>query len=152
VIAIDRRVVQGPVVYCAFEGGGDYSTRAEAFRQRYLPEDTESLHFYLLDTQIDLVADHKEIIASIRSQVTDRRAPVCVVLDTLNRSLAGSESKDKDMAMCALPSGEIRVKSAVAAGLTGHLAQSLAGVPRHLVRPEFGVETCCCGSSRNLPQ
>jgi hypothetical protein len=52
VIAIDRRVVQGPVVYCAFEGGGDYSTRAEAFRQRYLPEDTESLHFYLLDTQI----------------------------------------------------------------------------------------------------
>jgi len=92
-----RRVQRGPVVYCAFEGASGYSARAEAFRQRYLAEDHEAPDFYLLDAQIDLAADSPAIIGDIRAQVRER-APACVVLDTLNRSLAGSESNDKDMA------------------------------------------------------
>jgi hypothetical protein len=90
-----RRVQQGPVVYCAFEGGGGYPARAEAFRQRNLPEDHEPFDFFLLDAQIDLVKDQPDIVAGVRAQSA---APACVVLDTLNRSLNGSESLDKDMA------------------------------------------------------
>ena len=62
-----------------------------------MAEDHEAPDFYLLDAQIDLAADSPAIIGDIRAQVRER-APGCVVLDTLNRSLAGSESNDKDMA------------------------------------------------------
>ena len=34
-----RRVQQGPVVYCAFEGGLGVSKRVEAWRRRFLPSD-----------------------------------------------------------------------------------------------------------------
>jgi AAA domain len=101
-----RRVQQGPVVYCAFEGGSGYNGRAEAFRQRHLPQEPEPFDFYLLDAQIDLVADHAAIMAAIRTQTG--RAPACVVLDTLNRSLAGSESNDKDMALYIRAADAIR--------------------------------------------
>jgi hypothetical protein len=106
----DRRVQQGPVVYCAFEGGSGYNARAEAFRQRCLAQDHQPIDFYLLDAQIDLVADHAAIIAAIRAKVTAANAalPACVVLDTLNRSLAGSESNDKDMALYIRAADAIR--------------------------------------------
>src|SRR5207244_2584184 len=45
---------------------------------------------------LDLVADHQELIAAIKSQL-DTESPTAVVLDTLNRSLRGSESSDEDM-------------------------------------------------------
>jgi RecA-family ATPase len=89
-----RRVEQGPIVYCAFEGASGYRARAEAFRQQNLPEDYEPFDFFLMDAQIDLAADHAALVASIRARNT---APAAVVLDTLNRSLNGSESTDKDM-------------------------------------------------------
>jgi AAA domain len=100
-----RRVQQGPVVYCAFEGGGGYPARAEAFRQKYLPEDSAPFDFFLLDAQIDLVKDQPDIVAAIRAQSA---SPACVVLDTLNRSLAGSESNDKDMAFYIRAADAIR--------------------------------------------
>jgi hypothetical protein len=93
----ERRVQQGPVVYCAFEGASGYSARAEAFRQRHLAQDHQPIELYLLTEQIDLAADHRLIIAAIQGQIAEGRKPACVVLDTLNRSLAGSESSDKDM-------------------------------------------------------
>src|SRR5262249_1766079 len=100
-----RRVQQGPVVYCAFEGGGGYSARAEAFRQRNLPAEHDPFDFFLLDAQIDLVKDQPDIVAAIRAQ---NAAPACVVLDTLNRSLNGSESNDKDMAQYIRAADAIR--------------------------------------------
>jgi hypothetical protein len=42
------------------------------------------------------VKDHRALIASIREQI-DTENPVSVTLDTLNRSLAGSESSDENM-------------------------------------------------------
>src|SRR5262249_56380267 len=63
-----RRVQRGPVVYCAFEGGGGYSARAEAFRQRNLPEEHEPFDFFLLDAQIDLVKYHSDSCGEIRPQ------------------------------------------------------------------------------------
>jgi hypothetical protein len=104
----DRRVQQGSVVYCAFEGGSGYGARAEAFRQNRLSEDFPPIEFYLLDAQIDLVKDQPAIVAAIRAQVPEGGIPACVVLDTLNRSLAGSESNDKDMALYIRAADAIR--------------------------------------------
>jgi AAA domain-containing protein len=90
-----RRVHQGPVVYCAFEGQTGVAARAEAFRKQELIEQ-EDVPFYLEPVTLDLVRDHKALIAAIKQQLGDA-APVAVTLDTLNRSLRGSESSDEDM-------------------------------------------------------
>src|SRR5262245_42427928 len=80
-----RRVHQGPVVYCYFEGQAAASQRAEAFRQRHLAECADTVPFYLMPVTIDLVAERKTLIEVIRSTVGAIN-PVLVVLDTLNRS------------------------------------------------------------------
>jgi hypothetical protein len=91
-----RKVIQGPVVYCAFEGQDGYGKRAEAFRQRHLAESADPVPFYLVATNMSLVKDHLELIKAIEMHLGDVK-PVAVALDTLNRSLTGSESDDKDM-------------------------------------------------------
>src|SRR5262245_1911051 len=92
----DRRVQQGPVVYCAFEGQNGFEARAEAFRQTFPIEASDPVPFYLEPLTLDLVADHAELIAIIGQQL-GVAPPVLVVLDTLNRSLRGSENDSKDM-------------------------------------------------------
>jgi len=90
-----RRVQAGPVVYCAFEGQTGFEARIEAYRLRHaLPRNPP---FFLQPMTLDLVKDHPALISVVRSHLSND-PPVAVVLDTLNRSLAGSESKDEDMA------------------------------------------------------
>jgi hypothetical protein len=89
-----RKVTQGGVVYCAFEGAEGYGKRAEGFRQRRLAEDAAPVPFYLVAARMGFVKDHSDLISSIKDQIA---YPYVVVLDTLNRSLDGSESDDKDM-------------------------------------------------------
>jgi hypothetical protein len=89
-----RRVQQGTVVYLALEGGKGFEARIEAFRQRFLPEDHDPVPFYLIADALNLVKEHQDLIGCIRLQCG---TPALVVIDTLNRSLAGSESDDKDM-------------------------------------------------------
>jgi hypothetical protein len=84
-------VQSGPVVYCAFEGADGFRGRAEAFRRQH---GIQEAPFYLVPAVMDLIADHGQLIAAIRAQTT---TPVVVTLDTLNRSLVGSESNDEDM-------------------------------------------------------
>jgi RecA-family ATPase len=95
-----HRVNQGAVVYVALEGQEGYAKRLEALRQHYVKRlDLDGKHdlpFYLIRTQIDLIADHNILISDIRSQL-DPVSPAVVVLDTVNRSLNGSESSDEDM-------------------------------------------------------
>jgi hypothetical protein len=91
----DRKVRQGAVVYCALEGCSAFKNRVEAFRQERLQENAVNVPFYLMASPLSLVADHAALIASIREQCPN---PAVVVIDTLNRSLAGSESSDEDMA------------------------------------------------------
>src|SRR5262245_54054476 len=92
----ERRVQQGPVVYCAFEGQNGFEARAEAFRQTFPIETSEPVPFFLQPLTLDLVADQAELIAVIGQQL-GAAPPVLVVLDTLNRSLRGSENDSKDM-------------------------------------------------------
>jgi AAA domain len=88
-----RRVQQGPVVYLALEGGKGFTHRVEAFRRRH---DVTDAPFYLITERTDLVADHAQLIREITDQSNER--PALVVIDTLNRSLFGSENRDEDMA------------------------------------------------------
>ncbi|MFM9858185.1 AAA family ATPase [Pseudoxanthobacter sp. M-2] len=102
-----RRVQQGAVVYCAFEGQSGFEARVEAFRLRFLTEEHEPVPFYLQPATLDLVKDAGELIAAIRLNLSDT-PPVLVVLDTLNRSLSGSESSDEDMAAYVRAADSIR--------------------------------------------
>jgi AAA domain len=102
-----RKVIQGPVVYCAFEGQDGYGKRAEAFRQHHLAESADPVPFYLVATNMSLVKDHLELIKAIEMQLGATK-PVAVALDTLNRSLAGSESDDKDMSAYVAAGEKIR--------------------------------------------
>jgi hypothetical protein len=95
-----RRVQQGPVVYSALEGASGFGARLAAFRQRYLQEQTGPVPFYLMSRSLRLVCEHPDLIASIRAELPDC-PPVMVVIDTLNRSIDGSESEDKGS--CANP-------------------------------------------------
>jgi hypothetical protein len=86
-----RRVQQGPVVYLALEGGKGFTHRVEAFRRRHSVTDAP---FYLITDRTDLVLDHEQLIDEITDQSSER--PALVVIDTLNRSLRGSENRDED--------------------------------------------------------
>ncbi|WP_049803061.1 AAA family ATPase [Bradyrhizobium japonicum] len=92
-----RRVMVGKVVYLALEGQDGFGDRADAFRLRHLEDGPGNVPgFFLIKERTDLVRDHVELIRCIRSQCDG--APSAVVIDTMNRSLVGSESKDEDMA------------------------------------------------------
>jgi hypothetical protein len=91
-----RKVVQGSVVYCAFEGQDAYGKRKEAFLQQYAEHLPDKVPFSLMPIRMDLIKDHKQFIAEVKAQAGDQ-VPAVVALDTLNRSLAGSESSDEDM-------------------------------------------------------
>jgi hypothetical protein len=89
-----HRVQQATVIYVALEGRDGFPARVEAFRRRH---GVENAPFYLLPTSLDLVAECDELIAAIKAQL-GKTLPGALFLDTLNRSLVGSESKDEDMA------------------------------------------------------
>jgi hypothetical protein len=91
-----KRVQQGAIVYCAFEGAEGFKARAEAFRRRHGLGADQDVPLFLMPMRMDLIRDHVALIASIRAQIGNTK-PVAVALDTLNRSLTGSESSDEDM-------------------------------------------------------
>jgi hypothetical protein len=62
-----RRVHQGPVVYCCFEGQSGIQARAEAFRQRFLPEQADDVPFLLQPVTMDLVKEHGDLISAVRN-------------------------------------------------------------------------------------
>jgi hypothetical protein len=91
-----KRVEQGTVVYIAAEGELGIKARAEAFRQKRIAEDGADPPFYLLTTRLDLVADLDELSIDMKAQLPGDRCLI-IVIDTLNRTIHGSESRDEDM-------------------------------------------------------
>jgi hypothetical protein len=105
-----RHVRQGPIVYVCLEGAQGFRKRAEAFRKAKLaePKDGEDdPPFFVTTTPLSLAADRQTLIADIKRQVGES-VPAAVCIDTLNRSLAGSESSDEDMAAYIRASDAIR--------------------------------------------
>jgi hypothetical protein len=92
----DRYVHQGTVVYCAFEGAHGYKKRIEALRRHYELDPEIHVPLYVMPGQANLITEHKLLIQELQAQLGEER-PAVVVLDTLNKSLIGSESKDQDM-------------------------------------------------------
>ena len=93
-----HRITPGPIVYRALEGAQGFKFGIEAFRQAKLSEaDPGAPPFYFMVASLSLVRDHKRFIEDIRRQLGGA-PPAAVCIDTLNRSLEGSESSDKDMA------------------------------------------------------
>ena len=92
-----RKVTCGPVVYCAFEGVEGFGQRAEAFRRHHeLCGNELRPPLYLVPARMNFVTEHADFLKAVRAQL-GKEIPVAVVLDTLNRSLVGSESSDEDM-------------------------------------------------------
>ncbi|MGD0673534.1 MAG: AAA family ATPase [Candidatus Binatus sp.] len=89
-----RLVQQAPVVYIALEGQHGLPARIEAFRRHH---NVTAAPFYLILVRLDLIADVAALIAEIKAQI-GAVMPGAIFIDTLNRSLVGSESKDEDMA------------------------------------------------------
>lgn len=92
----EREVEQGPVVYIACEGERGVKTRAVAFRQTRLRE-ADDPPFFLMTTRLDLVVDIDVLVEAVRGQLDGIDRCAVIVIDTLNRSIHGSESRDDDM-------------------------------------------------------
>jgi hypothetical protein len=88
-----RRVEQTGVVYIGLEGRHGLPARIEAFKKHH---DVDRALFHLVTTPLNLKKQVDVLLADIEAQLLVR--PGVVFIDTLNRSLAGSESKDEDMA------------------------------------------------------
>ena len=91
-----RRVQQRSVVYCAFEGAHGFKNRTEALRRHHGVDDSEIVPLYLIPGRADLIKEHTELVAAVRERL-GKTAPALVVLDTLNKSLVGSENNPEDM-------------------------------------------------------
>jgi hypothetical protein len=101
-----RKVQQANVVYVALEGRNGIPARVEAFKIRH---EVGEAPFHLVTAPVNLIADAGALIASIKAQLGDN-PPGIVCLDTLNRSLVGSESKDEDMSAYIAAAGKIEEK------------------------------------------
>jgi hypothetical protein len=112
----DRRVRQGAVVYIAAEGQKGFEKRVEAFRQRH---DAHGAQFFLITARPDLIADHAPLIKEIGSQLGGVH-PTAIFIDTVNRTLVGSESKDADMARYLRAAGVIEDSFSCAVILIHH--------------------------------
>jgi hypothetical protein len=91
-----HRTKQGTVLYIACEGQSGFRNRVAAFRKEFIPEDNESIPFKLLPTRLDMAHDIDILIHDIIAQLGSAECSL-IVIDTLNRSLSGSENSDEDM-------------------------------------------------------
>jgi len=91
-----HRVKQGAVVYVACEGERGLNARVAAFRKHHGLE-AKDAPFYLVTSRLNLAADCQTLIEDIKAQLPAEVVPSAIVIDTLNRSIEGSESNDADM-------------------------------------------------------
>jgi len=91
-----RRVHKGAVVYVCLEGERGIGTRTEAWRREFMGDQVEKPAFYLITTRMDLATEAGAMASDIRHEL-GKDGCVTIVIDTLNRSLNGSESSDQDM-------------------------------------------------------
>jgi hypothetical protein len=131
-------VTDFPVVYCAFEGGKGLGKRAEAWRRYHLQEDYDHVPFYLRPLRMEPVKEVDELIGAIEEQLSDT-PPVKIGLDTLNRSMTGSESKDADMGAYLAAADKLGERFSSFVNILHHPGCDASRVRGHTSLP-FGVE------------
>jgi RecA-family ATPase len=114
-----RRVKTGLVIYIGCEGEFAVPARVEAFRQEKIRGPIDPDKFKLILTSLDLVGEVNRLIDDIAAQLGDR-TPAIIVVDTLNRSLAGSESSDEDMGNYVKAADLVREKFKCAVAIIHH--------------------------------
>ena len=91
----NKETVSGPVIYLTLEGGWEFGARAHAAGRASGADVTSVPFFCSVDRRtFTKVGGADGLIKEIQN--TNVR-PVLIVLDTLNRSLDGSENSDEDM-------------------------------------------------------
>jgi AAA domain len=88
-------VRQGAVVYCTLEGVSGFQRRIEGIRKSLLKAGDKP-DFHMMANALTLGADYEVLIRDIKDQL-GQKGPAVIAVDTLNRSLGGSESSDEDM-------------------------------------------------------
>ena len=63
--------------------------------------------FHLISGRLDLIGEHDRLISDIRAQI-GVEMPAVIALDTLNRTLTGSENSDEDMSAYVQAADAIR--------------------------------------------
>jgi AAA domain len=103
----DRTTAQGPVLYVAAEGLAGLGKRIQAWEQAYGHARTASGEdFYVLPERVRLLLPND--VAALVDLAAILR-PAMVVLDTLNRSLAGGdENSSRDMGLAVEAADQIR--------------------------------------------
>jgi hypothetical protein len=86
-------VYGGPVVYICLEGSDTIKARIEAHRIKH---NAHGVPYYLIVTPFKLAMDGPELVQKIKSELPGV-TPRCVVIDTLNRAVHGSERDDTVM-------------------------------------------------------
>jgi hypothetical protein len=114
-----RKVSQGTVIYITCEGQSGFPARIEAYRQYRMGEDEEAPSFYLLSTRLDLVSEADRLVFEITAQL-GIVIPALIVIDTLNRSLTGSENSDEDMSAYILACDKLRERFKCAVMIIHH--------------------------------
>jgi hypothetical protein len=102
------RVKPGLVIYIACEGERGLAGRVEAFRRRNMSEDIGEVPFLLLTTRLDLVGEVEQLVRDIENQLGGKLC-AAIIVDTLNRSIRGSESDDVDMGLYVAAADKVRV-------------------------------------------
>ena len=102
-----RGLLQGAVVYCAFEGAHGYKKRAEAIRRHHKVPDGQNVSLYLVPGRANMIKEYPLLISAVREQLHGEVLRM-IVLDTLNKSLVGSENKDVDMAAYVVAAEALR--------------------------------------------
>jgi AAA domain len=100
-----RDVERGEVLHISCEAGWALGARKEAWRLHHIEgksaaviDTIDNASFHLCkETALDLIKDVDAVVDDIFEQFSDRQIRV-ITIDTLNRSLRGSESRDEDMA------------------------------------------------------
>jgi hypothetical protein len=123
-----RRVKRGLAVYVGCEGAFAVPARIEAFRQEKIKGPIDCNKFKVVLTRLDLVADIDQLIRDIEAQLGEL-TPAVIAIDTLNRSLQGSESSDEDMSNYVKAADRLRDKFKCAVVIVHHCGIE-AGRPR----------------------
>ena len=74
-----HRVHQGPVVYCACEGGHGFRARKAAWEQEHLSNYFGPVPFYLVATRLDLKSEHDALGQEIENALGET-APLVIVI------------------------------------------------------------------------
>jgi RecA-family ATPase len=91
-------------------------------------------------SRLNLIADAAQLIKDIKSQIPADITPGVVFIDTLNRSLVGSESKDEDMAKYLAAAEGVATKLECAVAIVHHCGIDASRPRGHHLTYRFGGE------------